>query len=231
LESFVSFGFLRRLGPLAPPFRQSILDIASSDVPSIALDHIETGSELWPLNKAKALTGVSWLIDQVESCKYKATLVINKPAGVIVGFAIHASSPEHSSLGRIMVSAIDKNFRGRGLFKEILTKLQEEYEGIAIHCRPNAVSYFERLGFEVIDSHRSAVLMGTQQGQYPDMRLPTDLFIRSERVREADRQIKERLGPTACREEFRAFISDQVKCEIQTKRFVKSYKQKAAGIH
>ncbi len=214
----MDFGLLHHIGPLAPPFKRSILDMASRNAHAIALDYVHPECPLWEFNRAKVIAVVTWMLEQADGKHFRTTMMIDKTRGVAVGFALHFSDPCSPAMGRILYAVVEEQFRGQGLFQRIVTSLCNEYNSLAMHCRPENIERIESLGFQAVGTEHSAIVMATEEGIYPKLPIPANLFLDSPQVREEDRKLREKMGTQALRQEFRAFIRKQCQEERRARR-------------
>jgi len=221
----LDFGLLHDTGPLAPPFKRSILDIIHNNAHAIALDYIYPDCPLWEFNRAKVVAAAAWMLDQTENGRFRTTMMIDKSSGVLVGFALHFSESSNPTMGRILFYGIvDERFRGQGIFRRILNSLSKEYEGLMMHCRPEDIERIKSLGFHVVGTERTALLMATKEGDYPKLPIPANLYLDSDQVREEDRKLREKLGSKVARQEFRAYIRKQCEEDRRARRVYEQHR-------
>lgn len=89
--------------------------------------------------------------------------------GEVVGFLIYLPVPTHPEACGVSYMAVKATHRGRGIGSAMMQEAIARYPHVELTCPIKKVSFYERLGFMVIDSHNTQVVMNTRSQSTPGM--------------------------------------------------------------
>jgi GNAT superfamily N-acetyltransferase len=90
-------------------------------------------------------------------------------SGEVVGFLLYLPVPTHPEACGVTYMAVKTSNRGRGLGSLMMQGAIARYPHVELTCPIKKVSFYERLGFKVIDSHITQVVMNTRSASAPGM--------------------------------------------------------------
>jgi GNAT superfamily N-acetyltransferase len=87
----------------------------------------------------------------------------------MIGFLLYSPVPSHSEACGINYMAVRQSHRRRGIGSELIKTLIARYPHVELTCTVKKVSFYESLGFQILDSHSAQVVMNTQSESSPGL--------------------------------------------------------------
>lgn len=116
--------------------------------------------------------------------------------GDVVGFLLYLPVPTHPEACGVSYMAVKATHRGHGIGSTMMREAIARYPHVELTCPIKKVSFYERLGFKVIDSHNTQVVMNTRSQSTPGMMGVVDAgaIMQSAPVRQLHAQLVARWG-------------------------------------
>lgn len=87
----------------------------------------------------------------------------------VVGFLLYLPVASHPDACGVSYMAVKQTHRNRGIGSAMLQQAIDRYPHIELTCPVKKVPFYERLGFKVIDSHITQVVMNTRSASCEGM--------------------------------------------------------------
>lgn len=102
-------------------------------------------------------------IGQMPNAPVELLVAFESPGSdVVAGFVLYLPLPANSEACGVTYMAVDEPHRRRGVGSLLMREVISRYPHVELTCPVKKVLYYERLGFQVIDSHISQVVMNTR---------------------------------------------------------------------
>lgn len=116
--------------------------------------------------------------------------------GEVVGFLLYLPVATHPEACGVSYMAVKATHRGQGIGSAMMREAIARYPHVELTCTIKKVPFYERLGFKVIDSHNTQVVMNTRSQSTPGMMGVVDAgaIMQSAPVRQLHAQLMARWG-------------------------------------
>ena len=114
----------------------------------------------------------------------------------VVGFLLYLPVKSHPEACGINYMAVKKSHRRRGIGREMMERAIARYPHVELTCSVAKVPYYEKMGFQVLDSHHCQIVMNTRCESTPGMMGICDVeaIYRSPQVQQIQSQLLQRWG-------------------------------------
>lgn len=153
----------------APPPRdvtQQVLQMVVSNLTELSMLAVPPSNHFYEIYKWAVPAEVHIYIDrigQVPNAPVELLVAFDEERpGQVVGFLMYLPVPTHSDACGVTYMAVQKTHRGRGIGSAMLMMAIERYPHVELTCPVPKVGFYERLGFKVLDSHNTQVVMNTR---------------------------------------------------------------------
>lgn len=151
--------------------KKAATQIAIENAVDLSAFHIVENDPFAAFAQAEVTTRLKYDFDLLESpisgegitTKGEAIFALDDSVSPsqLMGFASYKPRAPAYNFATIVHIAVDQKYRGKGVFRAIMTELLEHYPAAAIDCPIKLVPLYEKFGFEVEDSFGSHILMLT----------------------------------------------------------------------
>jgi len=153
----------------APPPRDvthQVLQMVVSNLTELSMLAVPPSNHLYEIYKWAVPAEVNLYIDrigQVPIAPVELLVAFDKETpGHVLGFLMYLPVPTHSDACGVTYMAVQKTHRGRGIGSAMMKKAIERYPHVELTCPVAKVGFYERLGFQVLDTHNTQVVMNTR---------------------------------------------------------------------
>ena len=80
----------------------------------------------------------------------------------VTGFVLFSAVPTHAEACGVHYMAVKQSHRRRGIGREILKRVVAKYPHTELTCTVKKVPFYESVGFQVLDTHNTQVVMNTR---------------------------------------------------------------------
>lgn len=94
---------------------------------------------------------------------------------VVTGFLLYCPVPSHPDACGINYMAVRQSHRGRGIGSDLMKMLIARYPHAELTCTVKKVPFYESLGFRVLDTHNTQVVMNTRSASTPGLMAVIDV--------------------------------------------------------
>lgn len=102
-------------------------------------------------------------IGRVASEPVELLLAIDDAAGgEVVGFLLYSPVPTHPEACGVNYMAVKQSRRRRGIGSELMKEMVAQYPHAELTCSVKKVPFYQSVGFKVLDSHNTQVVMNTR---------------------------------------------------------------------
>jgi GNAT superfamily N-acetyltransferase len=145
--------------------------IALASAADLTAFHLVEDDPFTSLAQAEVMTRLKYDFELLEN-PYSAEGITTKGEAIFViddsvspprlaGFSSYKPRAPSYTFATIVYIAVSETYRGKGVFRQIMTELLENYPGAAVDCPTGLVPLYEKFGFQVEESFGSHVLMQT----------------------------------------------------------------------
>lgn len=117
----------------------------------------------------------------------------------VIGFCLYLPVPTHPDACGLTYMAVSGSHRRRGIGRALLKRVIDRYPHVELTCAVDTVEFYERVGFRVIDSHLTQVVMNTRSASCTGMMhvLNTAPIYETPQARAIQQQLINRYGLAA----------------------------------
>lgn len=114
----------------------------------------------------------------------------------VVGFLLYLPVPTHPDACGINYMAVKQSHRRRGLGTAMMREVIARYPHVELTCPVKKVPFYEQMGFQVIDSENTQVVMNTRSASTPGLMgiVDAEQILHSPQTKQIHAQLVGRLG-------------------------------------
>lgn len=115
---------------------------------------------------------------------------------VVVGFLLYLPVKSHPDACGINYMAVKKAYRRRGIGREMMEAAIARYPHVELTCSIAKVPFYEKMGFQVLDSHHTQIVMNTRSASTLGMMAicNVEAIYSSQQVQQIQSQLLQRWG-------------------------------------
>jgi GNAT superfamily N-acetyltransferase len=138
----------------------------------------------------------------------------------VVGFLLYLPVPSHTDACGVTYMAVKQSHRRRGIGSAMMRECIARYPHVELTCFIKKVPFYEGLGFQVLDTQNTQVVMNTRSASTTGMMAIVDTapILQLPPVKQIHAQLVQRWG-----------IREMAKAEKQLERHVDQLKRQAAA--
>ena len=138
----------------------------------------------------------------------------------VVGFLLYLPVPSHPDACGITYMAVKQSHRRRGLGTTMMREAIARYPHVELTCPVKKVPFYEQIGFQVIDSENTQVVMNTRSASTTGLMgiVNAEQILHSSQAKQIHAQLVDRLG-----------LKVMVNAEKQLQRHVDQLTRQAAS--
>jgi len=149
---------------------QQVLSLAALNTPEMHTVQPEPSNPIYPLVELTMVMEIHVYMDLMGPSDVRNAGLILATAkaapGQVLGFLQYASATDMESACAITYLAVDANHRKQGIARAMMDELMKRHPHAALTCPVQTVPVYESLGFAVLDSKDTQVVMTS--GGYRD---------------------------------------------------------------
>ena len=154
---------------------QQVLSLAAQNTPEMHTVQPDPSNPIYPLVELTMVMEIHVYMDLMGPSDVRnAGLILatsKKAPGQVLGFLQYASATNMESACAITYLAVDTNHRKQGVARAMMEELMKRHPHAALTCPVSTVPVYEALGFAVLDSKDTQVVMTS--GGYRDQAVCT----------------------------------------------------------
>ena len=138
----------------------------------------------------------------------------------VVGFLLYLPVPTHPDACGVTYMAVKQSHRRRGIGSAKMSECIARYPHVELTCFVKKVPFYENLGFQVLDTQNTQVVMNTRSASTTGMMAIVDTapILNSPQVKQIHAHLVQRWG-----------IREMAKAEKQLERHIEQLKRQAAA--
>jgi GNAT superfamily N-acetyltransferase len=137
-----------------------------------------------------------------------------------VGFLLYLPVPSHPDACGVTYMAVKQSHRRRGYGSAMMRECISRYPHVELTCFVKKVQFYENLGFQVLDTHNTQVVMNTRSASTTGLMaiVETAHILHLPQVKQIHAQLVQRWG-----------IKEMAKAEKQLERHLEQLKRQASA--
>jgi GNAT superfamily N-acetyltransferase len=145
-------------------------------------------------------------------------------AGEVVGFLLYSPVPTHPDACGVNYMAVKQSRRRQGIGSALMQMMIAKYPHAELTCPVNKVPFYQSIGFQVLDSHNTQVVMNTRSYSTTGKMAVLDVspIYHSSEAKSLHSRLVQRWGLKAMKQAEKQLDRHVAQLERQAKAFVTS---------
>lgn len=159
-----------------PPPKQiksQVLQLVFSNVTSLHLTQIPRSNLLYDLYAWVLPTELLLYMERIGVVSDAPTELLvaldDRDPGQVIGFCLYLPIPTHPDACGLTYMAVSSSHRRSGIGRALLEHVIDRFPHVELTSAVGTVEFYERVGFRVIDSHLTQVVMNTRSASCTGM--------------------------------------------------------------
>jgi GNAT superfamily N-acetyltransferase len=184
--------------------QQSALRLAVDNAKELSAYHVEENDPFLPLVRAEIATRLMNDFQLIEtphvengvSSKGEVIFAFEEIGSQrkLVGFATYKPRLPEFTCASIAHMVVVKNYRGRGILRQMMTEILSHYAIVGLDCRIGLVPIYEKFGFKVTGAQGTHISMATGTLSGVMISIDDNLLMKSPPLLQAKKTISDSLG-------------------------------------
>lgn len=152
--------------PPAESLVNQILQIVKDNITALSMLSVPRSNITFPIYEWALPREIETYIERVGKYPHQPIELLvamgEEDPHEVIGFALFSPVPTHPEACGINYMAVKRTNRRRGVGSSLVKALIARYPHTELTCTIKKVPFYESLGFQVIDSHNTQVVMNTR---------------------------------------------------------------------
>lgn len=150
--------------------------------------------------------------------------------GVVIGYLLYLPVPTHRDACGVTYMAVRTGSRRQGIARKMISMVIERYPHVELTCSFAKVPLYQKLGFQVVDSHKTQIVMNTRSYSCEGMMGIEDVnwIYESDTAFSFMKELADEHGPKAVHNDVKRLKKHVATLTSRAKNFYREYAKDAA---